>query len=48
MGEQVYRIQAYVDAQNALGGTVRTRYVGEMEQVGDNEWRLRELELYER
>lgn len=48
LGEQVYMIQAYVDAENAFGGTVRTYFVGTMEQVERNKWQLRSLEFVER
>lgn len=47
LGGQKYRIASYVDAQNTFGGTMRTRFIGEIQQVSDNEWRLISLNLLE-
>ncbi|MBW2602686.1 MAG: hypothetical protein JRE28_00010 [Deltaproteobacteria bacterium] len=47
LGNQKYRINSWVDAQNAFGATIRTRFVGEIEQVSIDQWRLVSLRLLE-
>ena len=45
LGNQKYRIISYVDAQNSFGATIRNNFVGEIEQVDKNRWRLISLEI---
>ena len=40
-----HRIKAYVDGQNAFGGTVRKRYTAVVTYDGDGTWRLESLDL---
>jgi len=47
LGNHTYRIVSYVDAQNGFGAQIRTRFVGEIEQIGDYQWRLISLNLLE-
>lgn len=47
LGEQKYRIVSYVDAQNAFGAMIRTKFVGEIQQVSDEKWQLISLQLLE-
>ena len=42
-----YEIQSYVDAQNSFGALIRTKYIGEIEQVDDKNWQLNSLHLLE-
>lgn len=44
-GNQTYSIRSYVDAQNAFGGTVRTHFAAEVQQTGEDTWRLLSLSL---
>lgn len=45
IGPHTYRINSYVDAQNSFGATIRNRFVGEIEQTGENSWRLKSLDI---
>jgi hypothetical protein len=40
-----YKIVSYVDAQNSFGALLRTKFIGEIQQVSDEEWRLISLNL---
>jgi hypothetical protein len=40
-------VWAYVDAQNRFGATIRTRYWCEVEYIGNDMWRLIDIDLYE-
>lgn len=42
---QKYRIVSYVDSQNRMGGTIRTSFIAEVEQVEEGRWRLISLDL---
>lgn len=44
-GGQKYGIVSYVDAQNSFGAKIRTRFVGEVQQVSENQWKLISLTL---
>ncbi|MBU4185805.1 MAG: hypothetical protein KKI12_10040 [Proteobacteria bacterium] len=44
---QKYRIVSYVDAQNSFGAQIRTRFIGEIQQVSDDQWQLISLNLLE-
>jgi hypothetical protein len=48
LGEQKYRIVSWVDAQNAFGATIRNNFVGEIQQVSEEQWQLISLDLFER
>lgn len=43
LGDKQYRYQSYVDAQNSFGAMVRTYYVVEMEYLGNDEWKLKDV-----
>lgn len=43
LGNKQYRYQSYVDAQNSFGAMVRTYYVVEMEYLGNDEWKLKDI-----
>ncbi len=43
LGGGHFRVQAWVDSQNAFGATVRNHFVCEVEHVGDDRWRLKSL-----
>ena len=46
LGDCKHRVSAYVDAQNAFGGIVRTRYVAEVQnELGTDTWRLLSLDM---
>ena len=47
LGDKKYWIVSCVDSQNAFGATVRTNFVGEVQQVNDG-WKLLSLEMSER
>jgi hypothetical protein len=46
IGNHSYIIRSYVDSQNGFGALIGTRFVGEIKQISDNEWRLVSLEFY--
>jgi len=43
LGNQKYRINSYVDAQNSFGAMIRTRFSGVIEQISRDRWVLRSL-----
>ena len=45
LGGQKYRIVSYVDAQNSFGAQIRTRFIGEIQQISEDEWQLISLQL---
>jgi hypothetical protein len=45
--ETTWIVWAYVDAQNRFGATIRTRYWCEVEYIGNDMWRLIDIDLYE-
>ncbi len=45
LGNGKYRIESWVDAQNAFGAQIRNRFVGEILQVDEDQWRLISLSL---
>jgi len=47
LGGGKFRVRAWVDAQNAFGATVRTRFILELEYVGNDRWRLTSIEFTE-
>lgn len=47
LGGQKYRIISYVDAQNAFGTKIRTKFIGEIQQISEDQWQLISLELLE-
>lgn len=40
LGSNRFRVRAWVDAQNAFGGTIRTHFVCELKFEGENRWSL--------
>ena len=48
LGNQTYRIRSWVDAQNALGGVVRSDFTIELKQVSRDEWELVSLDMQQR
>ncbi len=47
LGDGKFRVQAWVDAQNAFGGTVRTPFKCELEDTGGGNWRRTSLQMSE-
>ncbi len=47
LGSGKFRIRAWVDAQNAFGAEIRTRFLCELEYVGNDRWQLTSLEFIE-
>lgn len=45
LGEGKYRVRAYVDAENAFGGTVRMNYDCTTQWQPDDRWTLERLDL---
>lgn len=45
LGDNKYRITSYVDAQNSFGAQIRTKFVGEIEQVTSEKWQWQLLSL---
>lgn len=43
---QTYKIDSYVDSQNGFGAIIRTRYIGEVQQISEDEWQLISLDFY--
>ena len=48
LGDDKYRVNGWVDSQNAFGGTVRIDFVCEVEDLGDEKWRCNSLEMNQR
>ena len=44
LGDQKYRVESYVDAENGFGSMVRSQYTAVIEDAGDR-WKLHRLEL---
>ena len=44
-GAQTYRIRAWVDAENPMGGTIRNNFTCVIEYTGDGQWRLSDLSI---
>ena len=40
-----WKVDSYVDAENAFGGTVRTPFTAVLERLDDGNWRLDSLKL---
>lgn len=38
--KQKYTVISYVDAQNGFGAMIRTKFIGQIEQVSDGNWKL--------
>ena len=47
LGNQKYKIDSWVDSQNAFSATIRTQFNGEIMQVDKDNWRLITLDLQE-
>jgi hypothetical protein len=46
LGDNRYRISAYVDAQNSYGATIRTHFSCVVKDVGNNKWVLESMEMH--
>lgn len=46
-GSRVYQVRSYVDAENAFGAKLRRDFVCRIEYRGNDEWRLRDLQIFE-
>jgi hypothetical protein len=46
-GPDQWRIRSYVDAENSFGATIRSHFVCEVRYVGNDRWRLVNLEFEE-
>ncbi|UCH80142.1 MAG: hypothetical protein JSW20_10385 [Nitrospiraceae bacterium] len=44
IGDQKYLITSYVDYENSAGTKMRTRFIGEIQQISEHEWNL--ISLY--
>ncbi|HEX04320.1 MAG TPA: hypothetical protein ENH10_04070 [Bacteroidetes bacterium] len=44
---QRYQVTAYVDSEDAFGGTLRTEYIADLEQVSKGEWLLYDIQVNE-
>jgi hypothetical protein len=42
-----YRINSYVDSQNKMGATIRTRWMAEVENYEEDMWRLLSIEIFD-
>lgn len=40
IGDQVYSVRSWVDAENTFGAKLRMWYNADLKQVGDNQWQL--------
>ncbi len=47
LGDDKFRVSAWVDAENSFGAKIRTYFVCELEYVGDDNWRCTKLDLLE-
>jgi hypothetical protein len=47
IGDGVYKVRGFVDAQNGFGAMIRTQWTCEIEETPDHEWSLRKLEIEE-
>lgn len=45
LGEGVYRVRGFVDAQNGFGAMLRTSWTCEIAENADQTWSLRNLEI---
>lgn len=45
IGDQTYRINSYVDAQNGFGAMIRTKYTGTIMQTSEDMWQLISLDI---
>ncbi len=45
IGAQKYKVDAYVDAENAFGGTIRTEFQCTVSYIGNEKWRLDDLKM---
>ena len=48
LGSNRYSIISYVDSQNFFGAMVRNYFIGEIEKIRGDEWRLHSLEFKQR
>ena len=46
MYENAFRVESYVDSQNSFGAMIRSYYTCDINYVGDDKWRLLDLEIY--
>lgn len=44
-GDGVFEVRSWVDAQNSFGAMIRSTYYVEMQYVGDNRWRLLNIDI---
>ncbi len=47
LGGGKYRIESYVDSQNAFGALIRTKFTCVVQHAGEDKWRLESLEFHE-
>ncbi len=45
LGGYKYLIASWVDSQNAFGAMIRTQFIGEIEQVSEDDWQLIALQF---
>lgn len=45
LGSRKYRIDSWVDSENSFSAKIRTRFVGEIQQTGQYEWKLISLKV---
>ena len=44
--DNAFRIESYVDSQNSFGAMIRSYYTCDINYVGDDKWRLLDLDIY--
>lgn len=47
LGNARFRVVSHVDAQNAFGALIRNNYVAVLQYVGNDRWRLEDLQLFQ-
>jgi len=47
IGENRYKVSAYVDAENSFGAKIRVKYFCVLKHIGDDKWELEDIELKE-
>lgn len=48
LGNDTYRVTAYVDAQNGFGAMIRSYYVCELQYAGNDSWKATKCVILER
>lgn len=43
--ENSYEVTGYVDAQNSFGADIRSRFIVQIKDLGNDQWRLLDIEI---